>query len=299
MRINLMNIHPSLSDANSRSDSKLASDRSKPLYQAQALEFAYDRKTTLEKMSFNIYRGEFLCIIGPNGSGKSTLLKLLARLNRHERGDLFFQETPITQWTQKALAKQVSYVPQGVTSDLTFSALEFVSMARYPHHSAFSSRNIEDDRAIHHALNITDCLEFKHEPMNQLSGGQRQLVLVAAALAQEAHILLLDEPTSALDPKHADDLCRLLGRLNKNHQITIVMVTHDINQASLLSHRIFALKQGKLLYQGNTANGMNREMMHQIFDKHFLFIPHPDSGHAITIPNFHTDQATYVNEPSE
>ena len=162
-----------------------------------------------------------------------------------------------------------------------FTAYEFVLMGRYPYFSPFSPPKQEDHQAVEAAISITDTVDFAHRYLSTLSGGERQKVFIAAALAQGAKIVILDEPTTYLDPKHQEDVHRLLMRINREEEITIITATHDINNALLASHRILALKKGSINFLGSVEELIDNNVLPQIYDKSFIFLRHPHTGQSI------------------
>ncbi len=165
-----------------------------------------------------------------------------------------------------------------------FTAREFVLMGRYPHLSPFSSVRPEDLEEVDRVMELTSTRGFAHRNIRTLSGGERQKVFIAAALAQGAKVLLLDEPTTFLDPKHERDVMHILTRLNQDEGITVVSVTHDINNAVLSGERVLALKEGSVLFSGLSSELMDNRVLNQIFDREFLLAPHPESGQPVILP---------------
>jgi iron complex transport system ATP-binding protein len=157
-------------------------------------------------------------------------------------------------------------------------------MGRYPHLSPFSSPTQDDERAVRDALAVTgtDCFADRH--LSTLSGGERQKVFIAAALAQEAEVLLVDEPTTFLDPRHRADICHLLSRVNEERDLTILSVTHDINRAVLTSSRVVALKNGAIVFCGPPDEFMNNDVLQDIYDISFTLVRHPVHGKTIVAP---------------
>ena len=221
--------------------------------------------------------------MGPNGAGKSTLLKCLMQIYRGGSGELLVQGRRIDQFGQKELATKISYVPQTVRERLPFSVHEFVCMGRYPYTSPFSPLDTKDLEIADCALDLTGMSSFRHRQMDSLSGGERQKALLAAALAQETEILLLDEPTAFLDPKHEDEIYHLLSKINRQDGKTILIVTHDINHAALMSDHILAMKNGSVTFFGESQAFMQPEVLEALFDKRFLLIPHPKTGTPVVI----------------
>ena len=199
-------------------------------------------------------------------------------------GEIFFRTIPIKKMNQRNLARQISYVPQSDGRLLPFSVEEFVMMGRYPHLSPFTSFNAEDKKVVKESLELTNTLQMADRLLTTLSGGERQTVFIAAALAQGANILLLDEPTTFLDPKHEQDIYQILSRLNKELGITIVSVTHDINNAVLQGDRIIILKNGTVQFEGEATKVMNKKILASAYDKDFTFQKHPLTGHKIIVP---------------
>jgi iron complex transport system ATP-binding protein len=157
-------------------------------------------------------------------------------------------------------------------------------MGRYPFLNPFSFPDKKDEDAVHDALTVTGTLSFESRLLGTLSGGERQKVFIAAALAQEAKVLLLDEPTTFLDPKHEAEIYTLLAHVNRKQGVTIVSVTHDINSAVLTSRCVMALKDGSIAYCGPSEEFINNEVLHKIYEKSFAFVRHPGNGRIMVAP---------------
>jgi iron complex transport system ATP-binding protein len=242
-------------------------------------------KDILKDISFTVTEGEYLSIVGPNGAGKTTLLKCVDRIQKGGCGDIRIAGKTLEKYSQKELARKVSYVPQADGRLSPFTVYEFVMMGRYPHLSPFSSPGKEDRDAVHDALAMTGTLVFEDRLLGTLSGGERQKVFLAGAFAQGATVLLLDEPTTFLDPKHEADVHRLLARVNRERGMTIVSVTHDINSAVVTSRRVVALKDGAVAFCGRAEEFMNNNILQYIYERSFLFVRLPRDGKAIVAPD--------------
>ncbi len=246
--------------------------------------FAIDGTAILQDISITVEAGDYLSVIGPNGAGKTTLLKCIDRIYRGGTGTINIDGRPLATFTQKELAREVSYVPQAGGRMAPFTVHQFVLMGRYAHMSPFSSPTHEDHKAVDDALAMTGTAEFKDRFLGTLSGGERQNVYIAAALAQGTNIMLLDEPTSFLDPKHEADVLALLAKINRERKTTIVAVTHHINSAAVTSDRILALKHGSIAFCGTPGEMMNNDVLQQIYDRTFTFATHPTTGKAVVVP---------------
>lgn len=256
----------------------------RPLFEINDLSLSIGKNKILSSVSLDIYEGEYLSIIGPNGAGKTTLLKCLMRIITGIRGAVLLKGVPIEKLSQKNIARHISYVPQSDGRFFPFTVEEFVMMARYPYLSPFTSIGAKDKTAVHDALSLTNTTRFAERQMNTLSGGEKQTVFIAAALAQGSRILLLDEPTTFLDPKHESDIYKILKRINHEFCRTIVSVTHDINSAVLQSDRIAILKNGKITFCGKAQDVMNNTILEKVYGKPFTFIKHPKTGKLIIAP---------------
>lgn len=238
----------------------------------------------LKEISLSVEAGEYVSIVGPNGAGKTTLLKCLSRFFHVPRNCIQIAGKPLEKYHQKDLAKVVGYVPQADGWTAPFTVHEFVLMGRYPYLSPFTPPGEEDREAVRQALEETGMLAFSDRALHTLSGGERQTVSIAAAFAQGADILLLDEPATFLDPKHKSDVYALLARANQDRGITVISVTHDINDAVSTSRRIVALKAGEVAYCGDPAGFMHNEVLQEVYGKSFLFGKHPVTNLPIVVP---------------
>ena len=252
--------------------------------QARDLSVRIGQTRILDRVTFSVGEGEYLAVIGPNGAGKTTLVRSLIGLWPHQGGTVTIRGKPLSRYRQKELAAVVGYVPQADGGPLPFTVREFVLMGRYPHLSPFTALSASDRDAADRALEQTALSPLAGRRMDTLSGGERQKVFIAAALAQEARVLLLDEPTTFLDPLHQDEVLGILTRLNSEAGVTIVSVTHDINSAAMISDRVMALKDGRVAFIGPPADLMVPSTLKGIFGKTFLFTPHPLTGEPVIVP---------------
>lgn len=236
--------------------------------------FAVGNATILNRVSFRLECGSFLSVIGPNGAGKSTLLKCLNRINPSGPG-ISVGGRALESITQRHLARLMSYVPQADARPLPYTVDEFVSMGRYPFLSAFSSLTAVDLAVVERSLELAGVGRFRGRTLGSLSGGERQKVLIAAALAQEAEIMLLDEPAAFLDYRHQVEVLDLLERLNREQGKTIVMVTHDLNAAVEHCDRVLALLGGEVAYDGTPEGLLDAERLERIYGARFVFIRQP------------------------
>jgi len=246
--------------------------------------FRLGKKQILRDVSFDVRDGEYLSIVGPNGAGKTTLLRCLDRIWTGGSGRIEICGRPLADYSQKELARLIGYVPQADGRVFPFTVEQFVLMGRYPYLSPFSAVSREDRRAVAEAMELTGTMEFAERMLDTLSGGERQKVFIAAAVAQGARILLLDEPTTFLDYRHQDEVRWLLTGLNRDSGVTVVAVTHDLSAAALESGRIVALREGSVVFCGEPSEIMQPDVLRRIYQSSFLLLDHPRAGLPVIVP---------------
>ena len=237
----------------------------------------------LKNVSFDIPRGAFLSVVGPNGAGKTTLLRCVMGVIGSWTGDVLVGGRPLDTYRRRNLARLVSYVPQSDEMVFPYTGRELVMMGRYPHLSPFTRTNRADIEVVERTLEITGTSSLADRDMRTLSGGERQKVLIAGALAQEAGIMLLDEPTTFLDPRHTDEILSILADLNESG-VTVVMVTHDINHAAYYADSVTALVNGLVAFNGSSEDLMNKEVLTAVYGKEFTQVMHPVTGKMMVLP---------------
>ena len=257
---------------------------SSPIIEVRELSFRIGDSMILRDVSFTVARGDYISIIGPNGAGKSTLVKCLNRILRPCAGEIRIDGVEVAALSQRELARQVSYVPQFRQKAFGFTVEEFVAMGRYAYWRPFTAHTETDREAVGRALGQTHTDHLAERTVSTLSGGELQKVHIAAALAQEAPIMLLDEPSTFLDPRYQNEVNRLLRRLNREGGVTIISVSHDINSAVLNSDRVVALKNGTVAACGTVAETMTPETLRNIFDTTFIFVEHPLAKVPVVLP---------------
>jgi iron complex transport system ATP-binding protein len=205
-------------------------------------------------------------LIGANGSGKSTLIRLLAGLLEPASGEVIFNDAPLANLRARERAKRIAYVPQSTATVFPFTALEVVLTGRSPYSGRFRFESLRDETIALAALDALDAAHLAARHITELSGGERQLVTIARALAQEPEVMLLDEPASALDLKHRTQLARALRRLRDERDITVLMITHDLMLLDSAADLIFALKCGRVVASGAPDVVLNDSLLGEIYD---------------------------------
>src|SRR5690625_1888288 len=234
------------------------------LIQLNHVDVTIDEKQILHDISFSVNQGELLGLIGPNGSGKSTLLKAIATLIPTISGDILIDNTKHLSYSQKHLAKKMSYVPQETLSAFDFTARDVVAMGRHVYGSVFKSETKKDRQRIEWAMEMTKTLPLMHQSVLNLSGGQRQLVMIAKALAQDTPIMLLDEPISALDVHYQLHILSLLKELCEQGQ-TMIVVLHDLNLAARFCHRLLLLNHGRIQAYGTPEEVLTEQILKDVY----------------------------------
>jgi ABC-type cobalamin/Fe3+-siderophores transport system ATPase subunit len=243
------------------------------LLTASGLAWDAGGRTILGPLDLEVRAGESLVLVGPNGAGKTTLLRLLTGLLQPRSGELAWRGQPYADLSRRELARRIAYVPQIRPSRVPLTVEEVVLLGRYPHLSAFQwAPRPEDFAAVDEAIRRVGVEDLRRRRVDELSGGERQAVFIAAALAQEAELLVLDEPTIHLDARHQSDLAGLLLRLASESGRTVVLATHDLNLASLLGDRLLALEAGRILASGRPAEILRPDVLERLFRARFEIV---------------------------
>jgi iron complex transport system ATP-binding protein len=215
--------------------------------------FAYGARRVFEELSVAVAPGEMVALIGRNGSGKTTWLKLACGLLLAGRGAVLLEGRPIREMPRHVRARRVALVPQELHMPFPFSVYEMVMLGRTPYLGSWGTDGPADREAVRRALEVTETAEFADRTFGDLSAGERQRVLLAMALAQAPHILLLDEPTAHLDAAHQVWAFTLLRRLNRESGLTVVAAVHDLQLAAWFCDRLSVLHEGRLSADGPPA----------------------------------------------
>jgi iron complex transport system ATP-binding protein len=256
------------------------------LLDAADVSFAYDGKAplVLNGVSLAVRRGAIIGLLGPNGSGKTTLLRLLSGTLTPARGRIALEGTPVGALARRDLARRIAVVPQETHSAFDFSALEIVLMGRYPHLGAFELEGPGDLAIARDALAATGTGALESRPFATLSGGEKQRVVIASALAQASDVLLLDEPTASLDLGFQFDIAALLTRLNRERGVTMVVSTHDLNLAATLCTELVLLKSGRVIATGPTRGVLTKENVRALYGVDADVVDHERAGHLTVVP---------------
>ncbi len=225
---------------------------SQPVLRLDHVGFHRGRRAVLHDVSLGVRTGEMTALLGPNGAGKTTLLRLLLGLARPDSGQVWLDGQPMAHWSRREVARRIAYVPQGHAPLFPYSVRDIVGMGRLAE-APFAPRLRERDRdAVAHALAELSITHLAARPYTELSGGERQAVLLARALAQGGHILILDEPETGLDYGQKQRLYALLRRLAQRGH-AIVATTHDPVQAARIFDRAILLRHGRVMEDGPAA----------------------------------------------
>lgn len=222
----------------------MSREKKQPLLSSQALSFSYDKNSQLLGINITCYRGEFIGLIGANGAGKSTLLKLLLGLLPAKQGKIDINGHDLKHLKRREIAKQIAFVPQSIDLPFAFSVEEIVMMGRNPYLGPFQLASNKDKEIVAQALQTTDIKHLQHRKVNQLSGGEKQRVIIARALAQQCECLLLDEPIASLDICHQLETLNLIRSLTQHGKLAITAI-HDLNLAAAYCSRLILIDKNQ------------------------------------------------------
>jgi iron complex transport system ATP-binding protein len=258
------------------------------LVQVDNVSFAYkDTRNVLRDVTFEVRQGTIVGLLGPNGSGKSTLLRIIDGILKPVSGRVLIDGEDVSHLTRRTLARRVAVVPQETHAAFSFSALDIVVMGRYAHLGPLQLEGPDDLRIARHAMAATGTEALETRPFDTLSGGEKQRIIIAGALAQSSDLLLLDEPTASLDLRYQVDIAALLLLLNKDHGTTMLLSTHDLNLAAEVCSELVMLREGRVLATGPTDSVLTTETVMQLYDVEAEVTRHARAGRLTVVPIGH------------
>jgi iron complex transport system ATP-binding protein len=249
--------------------------------QAEGICVERGGRRVVGELDLELAEGQCLAIVGPNGAGKTTLMQALLGLLPLESGVVRLEDRPLQRVGRRQIARQIAYLPQSYEGYLGFSVRDVVQTGRYAHRGPAGSWNETDSMAVDEAIEQCHLEHLQARRVQTLSGGERQKVWLAAALAQKSPALFLDEPTSALDPKHQVELIRLMQAQLATGK-TLVLVCHDLNLPAILRCSVLALRNGRKVFEGPVDKFLDLELLKDIFETGFQLVElEPDRSRRI------------------
>jgi iron complex transport system ATP-binding protein len=255
-----------------------------PRLEAAAVSFAYGDRTVLRAVNVAVAPGEIVGVIGPNGSGKTTLVRLLSGVIAPAAGAVRLDGTPLATLRRREVARRLAVVPQDPVLEFPFTALEVVLMGRAPHLGALGFPGARDLAVARDAMACLDVGALEGRPLDRVSGGERQRVLLARALAQEPQVLLLDEPTTHLDLRHQAGMHDVVHALARDRGVAVVSVLHDLNLAALYCDRLVLLADGEVARAGTAADVLTADVLRAAFATDLYVGVNPVTGGPVVLP---------------
>ena len=255
-----------------------------PIVRAESISVSYGDVGVLQNVSLAVEEGSFIGILGPNGCGKTTFLRSISRILEPDSGTVYLDGTDAASYETKALARTLGCVRQETDVAFPFTVREIVLMGRHPHIGRLAPLSAEDLQIASDAMKTTNTAHLADRLITEVSGGERQRVLIARTLAQQPKILLLDEPTSHLDINHQIEILRMIRGLTP--KITVIGVFHDLNIASYFCDRLILMDSGHILAAGTPAEVLTTERIRSVFQVAMLVSTHPLTGKPYLIPEY-------------
>ena len=233
----------------------------------EKLNYSYGRKEVLKELSLDIDENKLTGIIGPNGCGKSTLAKNIIKYINGKFESFKIMDTDIRELTHKKIAQLISYIPQKSIIIPNISVFDYVLLGRFPLlKNSWDNYTKKDYEIVENNINLLNIKELRDRNIETLSGGELQKALLARALAQEAKILLLDEPTSALDLNNAVEFMKILKNISMKKEISVIIIIHDLNLASLFCDSLIILKDGRFIEKGSPKEVINEANIKSVYN---------------------------------
>ncbi|HKJ13647.1 MAG: ABC transporter ATP-binding protein [Desulfobulbaceae bacterium] len=248
------------------------------------ISLSFRDKLILSNVSLEVSAGEFFVIIGPNGAGKTSLLKVLSGLQKAQKGTVTIKDKNILNYRRRNLSQIMAIVPQHIEVGFPFTVADTVIMGRSPHLGILGMEGENDFHIAEEAMKFTDVSHLTDRKLFQLSGGELQRVIIARAICQQPEIILLDEPTTALDPAHQLKIMDLMEKFRREHGTTIIMVSHDLNLASMYGDRVLLLKSGRVVKTGDPKSVLNKELLEDSYGCRIQVDESPLGGVARVTP---------------
>ncbi len=254
------------------------------ILQLKDVSFAYHRDPVVQRISLQVESGEFIGVLGPNGSGKSTLLKLLGGILNPDSGTVYLKEKPLNDYKRKIIAQSIAWLPQEHAMAFSFRVGEIVLMGRHPYLSPMTFEGQKDFDIAGQAMRTTDTTHLSERQFSEISGGEKQRVMMACAIAQEPEVLLLDEPTTALDIKYQLEIISILDRLNRHDGMTLILAMHDLHLASKYCRRLILIDQGKIIKDGTPEEVLQKEILESVYGVQLKVFHDPEDGSIMISP---------------
>jgi iron complex transport system ATP-binding protein len=252
-----------------------------PIINASNIYSGYNGGAVLHDISIEIHQGDFYGIIGPNGSGKSTLLKTLTGIIKPMRGLVSLYGKNIADISPRDIARKVAVIPQDISILFPFTGSEIVAMGRHPYIRRFRKDSADDLAAIERAMQETDTASLSHRYMDELSGGERQRLIIARAMCQQPQALLLDEPTSHLDINHQVEIYELLTELNREKNLAVFVISHDLNICAEYCRELILIKDGRIYQRGAPQKILTRQTIKVVYGAEVSVLTNPKSAAPI------------------
>lgn len=246
--------------------------------EAKDIGKAFGERQVLERIAFQVKRGEWLGILGPNGSGKSTLLHILSGVEMPTAGQALLAGKPLAAYSRKELARFVAVLSQDALPPLGFTVREIIEMGRYPYQNWFGDETGEAGGLVERIIERLKLGPLSDRTVNKLSGGERQRVALGKVMAQEPRLLLLDEPTTFLDIGYQLEMMELIRTWQQEGGLTVVSVLHDLNLAAQFCDRLMLVSRGRIAGMGAPHDVIEARLLSEVYGTEPHVLPHPGSG---------------------